>query len=307
MPAEAATPLSLFAAIFVVFMAFIAKNGIFYAGLRHWLFAIPLLAIFAAVCSALLLRSRYLWLRALPVLAILWIAVTVLPQRRIWEYHNIIAGGSAEAWRSFDNESVDLGQRSNELVDYVKTHISPTQPILAYWTFKQQLDANGIHDWDPTPDQVGDGHITGWMLVRAPSLPVNNWHGAEILRNLTPTDRRGDLLIYHGTFYLPQLAAGTLTWNAFRLLEEKGGDPKLAESYFQRAVKLNPEIVPAWIELGNFALRRHQRDQALNLYQQALLNETHSPDVRADIAKQIALVKNSTSKEIPPMRSPAEE
>jgi tetratricopeptide (TPR) repeat protein len=304
-PREIALPLSLYAAMLFFFMAFIAKNGIFYAGLRHWLFAVPLLAIAAAVCLVTAFQARQLWLRVIPVIAILWIAIDVLPQRRIWEYHNAIAGGSAEAWRNFDNESVDLGQRTGELIAFAKANISPAEPILNYWSLREQLDAGGIHEWDPTPDQVGDGHITGWLIYRASSLPVNNWHNVELLRNIAPTARRGNAFFYHGTFFLPKIAAGTLNWNAFRLLEEKGGDRKLAESYFQRVVKLNPEAVPAWIELANFALERNQREQSLDLYQQAFVNEKHNPDVRADIARQIDLVKaNPTA---PPMRNPSKE
>jgi len=307
LPRELAEPLSLFAIVMLLFMAFIAQNGIFYAGLRHWLFAVPLLAVIAAVVAMQMLESGKLWVRAVPVLLVVWIAVNVLPQRRIWEYHNALAGGSEEAWRTFDNESVDLGQRSGELIAFAKANISPAEPIINYWVLQEHLKAEGIKDWDPTPDQVGDGHITGWMIVRASSLPVNDWHTVEAMRTVTPTARFGNVFLYHGTFFLPQAAAGILNWNAFRLMEEKGGDRKLAEKYFQRAVQLNAEAVSAWIELGNFALERHERAAALQDFENALKNEKHDADVRADIVRQIEIVRNSTTDEIPPMRNPSKE
>ena len=111
------------------FMLFIAHNGIFYAGLRHWLFVVPLLAVCAAVGAWFLWRSPIVWRRAVAVAAMLWIAVTVLPQRRIWEYHNVLAGGSQNAWQSFDNESVDLGQRTPEFIAFYKSHIAPA-PVM---------------------------------------------------------------------------------------------------------------------------------------------------------------------------------
>ena len=89
LPIPVALPLAGFAGMAAFFMLFIAHNGIFYAGLRHWLFVVPLLAVCAAAGAWFLWRSPVLWWRALPLAAILWIAVTVLPQRRIWEYHNL--------------------------------------------------------------------------------------------------------------------------------------------------------------------------------------------------------------------------
>jgi hypothetical protein len=307
LPVELAWPLSLFAGVLLLFMGFIAENGIFYAGLRHWLFAVPLLAVIAAVFASQMLGSDKVWLRAIPVAMILWIAVAILPERRIWEYHNAFAGGSAEAWRKFDNESVDLGQRSGEFIQYAKANISPAEPIVNYWMLKEHMMAEGVHDWDPTPDQVGDGHITGWMVWRASSLPVNNWHEVESMRDIAPTARFGNVFLYHGTFYLPAVAAGTLNWNAARLMEEKGGDRKLAERYLMRVVQLDPEAVSAWVELGNFALERHEKQAALEDYARALNNEKHDPDVRADIERQIAVVKASTSPDIAPMRNPNKE
>jgi hypothetical protein len=47
-PVETEIPLAGFVAMAAFFLLFIAHNGIFYAGLRHWLFAVPLLAVCAA-------------------------------------------------------------------------------------------------------------------------------------------------------------------------------------------------------------------------------------------------------------------
>lgn len=306
-PSGAGAAAGWFAGVFLLFMAFIALNGIFYAGLRHWLFSVPLLAVIAACLASQMMASKNIWVRVLPASLILWIAADVLPQRRIWEYHNTIAGGSGEAWRQFENESVDLGQRSNELVAYAKEHISPAEPIIGYWTLKQHLKAEGIHPWEPLPEQVGDGHITGWMVVRGSSMPVDHWKHVEAMQKAVPVARFGDAFIYHNTFYLPTVASGILTRNAMRLLEIKGGDRKLAERYLQRAVELDAESSGSWIELANFALERHERDKALKLFESALANEKDDEDVRVDIRKQIALIKSNPTGEIPAMRNPNKE
>jgi hypothetical protein len=92
LPLPVGVALAGFAGMAVFFMLFIAHNGIFYAGLRHWLFVVPLLAVCAAVGAWHLWRSPALGWRAVPLVAIVLTAVTVLPQRRIWEYHNLLAG-----------------------------------------------------------------------------------------------------------------------------------------------------------------------------------------------------------------------
>ena len=130
-----------FAGMAFFFMLFIAHNGIFYAGLRHWLFAVPLLAVCAAAGMWYLGRSPSLVWRAVAVVAILGIAVTVLPQRRIWEYHNVFAGGAHDAWLGFDNESVDLGQRTPELIAFYKRNISPAPVMVGYMALREQLTA----------------------------------------------------------------------------------------------------------------------------------------------------------------------
>ncbi|AFL89862.1 hypothetical protein Terro_3648 [Terriglobus roseus DSM 18391] len=303
-PGDIARPLSVFFAMLIFFMTFIAKNGIFYAGLRHWLFAVPLLAIFAACTVMLCLQQRSLWLRAVPLAALVLIAVPTLPQRRIWEYHNILAGGSGNAWRYFDNESIDLGQRSDEIAAFYKTTMAPTDPLYGYWTVREQMKAQGIHEWEPTPEQVADGYVTGWFVNRAPWLPEQNWKHIEIFRNVTPTARVGNVFFYKGRFYLPFVAGGVINRQAFRLLQEKDGDRARAEAYFKRGVQLDTEATGAFIELGNFALLRKDKDGALAQYRAAVNAEKESETVRQAIRDHIRTVEAHSIGEVAPMRRP---
>jgi hypothetical protein len=304
---ETATPLSALCLIGFVFMAFLAINGIFYAGLRHFLFIIPLLAIVAAVGVAFCLERREAWVRALPVVAVMWIAVTVLPQRRIWEYHNAFAGGSENAWRKFDNESVDLGQRTGELIAFDKAHIAPDELLVGYWALREQMKAAGVKQWEPSPAEVATGHLTGWFCLRAPSTAEQNWEEVESLRVVTPTAKLGNLLLYHGTFYLPRMAAGILSFDSFLMLEQQGADKKLIEKYLMQAIALDPKSMRVAFELGNFAVIRKDRDKALQWYELAQKNAADSPALVADIGRQIELVKTKPLAEIVPMRNPANE
>jgi hypothetical protein len=194
---------------------------VFYAGVRYWLFTIPLLAIAAAVCVDVSLRNGRLWVRGLPAIALLLIAVDVLPQKRPWEYHNSLGGGTKNAWRYFNNESVDLGQRGDEIIDFAKAHVSPDEPLINYWMLRQQMKAEKLKEWQPTPEQVGDGYVTGWLLIGAQGLPVHDWYGMPALREAQPVERRGNVLIYHGRFYLPKYASRVMSNEAHRLLDGK--------------------------------------------------------------------------------------
>lgn len=307
LPRMTALPLTVFVAMLIFFMAFIAKNGVFYAGVRHWLFAIPLLAVPAAVCLAWCVSQRQRWLHAVPAVALLLIAVPVLPQRRIWEYHNVLAGGSYNAWKNFDNESVDLGQRSDELMTYFQQHISPAEPFWAYWSLRQQETLAGLHPWRPTPEQVADGHLTGWFVFRMSGLADRNWQNIEVFRDVQPTSRIGNAAIYRGTFYLPKVAGGILIGEGMHELDVQNGDMVKAELYLKRGVAMNPETPNALIELGNFALRRKDKPEALRLYRAAVVAEKDSAQVRQLIAEHIALVEQHPIGEVAAMRRPSLE
>ena len=304
---KTAEPLAVLCVVGLFFMIFIARNGIFYAGLRHFLFVVPLMAVIAAACVTFLLGRRALWVRVLPVLALLSIAVTVLPQRRIWEYHNALAGGSEHAWEKFNNESVDLGQRSGELLAFYKAKIAPGEPLINYLVFEEESKAAGLSRWEPKPEEVANGNITGWICARAPTLAERDWYAMPALRNVQPAARFGNLLIFHGTFYLPRVAAGALSRRAMRMIYVENGDRKLAEQYLASAISLDPKATSVAVELGNFSIGRKDRGKALEWYRLAWKDADTSPDLRTDIQRQIDLTSDAAPDQLKPMRNPSLE
>ncbi len=304
---ETQWPLIALGVIGICFMVFIGLNGVYYAGLRHWLFAVPVMAVFGGVFLVYGWRmgdgvsNRVGWI------ALVVIAISVLPQRRIWEYHNELVGGSANAWKYFDNESVDLGQRSRELIAYYKSHMAPDEPLMGYWTSEEEEKAGGYKEWDPKPEEVGDGHIKGWVVARGSSTAARLWLHAEALRDATPVQRFGSLLIYHGTFYMPTVAGGILAHKASleMEMEKPKADMKMVEGLLLRVAALNPESPRAHVLLGNFALERGERVIAVEWYKKAL------PQVDAqtgnDIRAQIARVEKAPPGKVAPLRDPFQE
>jgi hypothetical protein len=308
LPVETALPLAAFAGMAVFFLLFIAHNGIFYAGLRHWLFAVPLLAVCAAVGAWFLWRRPNRWVRGLAVAAIVWIALNVLPQRRIWEYHNVFAGGSRNAWKGFDNESVDLGQRTPEFIAFYKSNIAPARVIVGYWALREQLQAGGVKEWEPRPEEVGSGDLNGWLCLRAPDIAQRNWYEMPTMRDVQPTARFGNLLLYHGDFALPRLAASYLRFRALFYIDKAGEDKKLLEQYLLRSIALDPTSAIAAIELGNFALGRRETEQALHWYELARKDAADEPDILLDVEHQIALIRSSPpGAVVAPLRNPGKE
>ena len=100
------------------------------------------------------------------------------------------------------------------------------------------------------------------------------------------------------------MAGGILNGQAFRLLQEKGGDRTKAEAYLKRGVQLNPEATGAFIELGNFALLRKDKDGALAHYRAAVKAEKDSETVRQAIRDHIRTVEAHPVGEVAPMRRP---
>jgi hypothetical protein len=307
LPADVALPLTAFAGMAAFFMLFIAHNGIFYAGLRHWLFVVPLLAVCAAVGTWFLLRSPIVWWRAVAVAGLLWIAVTVLPQRRIWEYHNVLAGGSQNAWQSFDNESVDLGQRTPEFIAFYKSHIAPAPVMIHYYALHEQLQAAGVKLWEPKPEEVGNGDLNGWLCLRAPAIALRDWHDMPTMRSVQPTARFGNLLLYHGDFQLPRVAASILRFRALHTMDQAGTDQKLIEQNLLRSIALDPDSAPVAIELGNFALRRGETKKALDWYALAQKDAAQEPDILMDVEQQIQRVKTAPPGTVSALRNPAKE
>jgi hypothetical protein len=76
-----------------------------------------------------------------------------------------------------------------------------------------------------------------------------------------------------------------------------------------KAAALDPSSAIAAIELGNFALGRHETEQALHWYELARNDAAvENPDVVAVVEQQIQVVRSAPSgMASPPLRNPVKE
>ena len=133
----------------------ILPDGI-WGGVRH---ALPVLAGLGVVAGGALAvamqrRSRVL-LAGVAGLYLLAAAMT-LREPRLWEYHNELAGGSANAYCYFGNEGLDLGQRFHEIRAFHDRVIAPSgEPVYnSYWMGEEQIRAAGAEAYVSKPISV---------------------------------------------------------------------------------------------------------------------------------------------------------
>jgi hypothetical protein len=298
-------PLLAFLAAGLFFLGFVCLEGVPYAGVRHLLFLIPIAALFSGVAleRMFLGRSRLVWMLAIATL--LAVCVSSLPQRRIWEYHNLLAGGSGNAWKYFNNESVDIGQRSTELIAFYKSHVTDRDAHVGYWVSDVVLKSASIPTVEFDFDKPISAEVSGWFFMEATNLSPHHRYDLAALREATPAARFGNLMIYHGTYHLPGYVAGAMHWRAYQLTYLGSPDPVKAEALLRRVIELEPHSYTVRIELANFALKRQDVPAALTWYRTAL--EDAPPQYRNNIAEQIAKLAANAPSEVPPLHNPALE
>jgi len=302
-------PLTVLLASLVCFLL-VLRSGATYGGVRHALPAIPLIAVLAGIASDFALASTTGTPKLIVGLAFLLASVSALPVMRPWEYFNEIVGGPARGYLYFDDEGADLGQRSKELAGYYTHTIQATGdvPLLMYQIQRTERLARKI-DWlgrDLTRDETRMNSIVFQGTVFAPSTRLGRrlWWNADALRASTPVARFGNLFIFRGNFDLSGSLARTLY--ASGVYKEYAEKPDLAaaEHLFAESVQADPGAFFVYIELGNLALKRGSREEALRAYKEALSRAPDERMARQPIEDQIARFSAENPGQIPILRNP---
>jgi tetratricopeptide (TPR) repeat protein len=288
----------------------VLATGATYAGIRHALPVVALLAIFAGLFVERALQSSSRSVKAVLVAAYVFACVSALPVLRPWEYFNEFVGGSENAYKYFGDEGVDLGQRSKELVGYYRKFLKPDGAMadVLYDTSEEELKGRDVEylgrdkERDlkriSLPERSGTIFAGPWTLVRSPiwDLPA--------FREATPVARFGNLFVYRGTFHLPGLPAAALYWRGVEKVYADKPDEKAAEEAFRQSEKLDASVYFVHIELGNLLLKRGEREEALREYSEALKDAPEDTLIRKPIEEQIKRMTQQADGKIPPLRNP---
>lgn len=287
-----------------------------YGGIRH---ALPLLLLLATLAGA---AVAWAWARrsqsvGLVVAALFTVALAMtLPEPRAWEYHNEFAGGTANAYRQFGNEGLDLGQRFPEMRAFHDRVIRPEgAPMFAdYWFGEEQAIAArmsyrrrilGMED-----DNVAglyEGYFFHAMTDTLPE-PDWGWDPARAFRETRVVARLGFVQVRKGRMVDPLGRAGSMYGTVVEYLYRKNGtDMALVAQRLEEVVQVMPPHVGAGIELGNAYLRLGRRDAALVAYRR-LLGQQKVPLealVRGQLEAQVAqLEAGGDLGRLKPVRNP---
>ena len=297
-------------------MAALVGSGGIWGGVRH---ALPVLAGAAVLAGGAL---AFAWQRrsrpALAGVAALYVAAVAMTVRepRLWEYHNELVHGSANGYRYFSNEGLDLGQRFAEVRAFHDRVIAPSgEPLYVdYWMGEQQIRAAGLkyrRRVESLDDTNVAGVYSGWFvypMIETLPWPQWDWDPAVVFKDMRLVARFGFVGIWHGTMRRPQTRADSLADRVNDYIyKENGDDWALVAARLEEVVAQLPMKVDAGVELGNAYLRLGRRDAALAAYRRLLEQDKVPVDpmlarqLQAHI-DQVAATTNLAA--VAPMRNP---
>jgi tetratricopeptide (TPR) repeat protein len=297
------------------FIATLATSHSFYAGVRHALPAYPALALFAGALAAIAVRQKSPVWKTLVAASAAWAIVSAVPVPRPWEYHNALAGGTSRAYLHFSDEGIDLGLRIKDLAAYYHRVLEPRGELpnyIGYLPSDEELVARGIHTidekWDSGELPDNSSTIQGTLIVEAIEVNSLLQNGLGPLTRIEPTERIGNLLIYRGSFDLPDWRALRLFFRGRTALFSPKGGPAKALPLFQQAVEFNPQFYPAWIELGNLQAQRAEREVAIHAFEQALASLPQVGAFRTVLIDHLAQLRSAPDvTQVRPVRDPFDE
>lgn len=296
-------------------VALMGSDGI-WGGVRH---ALPVLVGLAVVGGGALglawqRRSRPM-LAGVAVLYVLAAGMT-LREPRLWEYHNELVGGSANGYRYFANEGLDLGQRFHEIRAFHDRVIAPSgEPMYNnYWMGEEQVRAAKLRFRKPV-ESLADtnlaGHYRGWFIYPMTDTlawPQWDWDPQVVFKDMKLVARFGYVSIWHGELNRPQTRAGALFSRVSDYIyKDNGSDWKLVSDRLEEVVAQLPAKVDAGVELGNAYLRQGRRGEAIVAYRGLLTQDKVpvEPSIAAQLKAQIAKIEAAPEDAVvAPMRNP---
>ena len=291
---------------------FVLRSGATYAGIRHALPAVLLLAVLAGLAAAASFQTTLLSPKIFTVLAFVMAGVSALPASRAWEYFNEIVD-QQNAYLYFSDESVDMGQRGKELARYVNEQVKATGDVayISYLVPPAQRRAMGL-DWlgrDFQRDQarLASPTFSGTILIGGQFLSKRWWWDIPSLRSANPVARFGNLFVYQGTFDLRGRIARDLYRTALDKIFSQTPDLQMAEQLLQRSIEADPKAFYVYIELGNLYLQQASLQKAEDSYRLALQYSPPVSEIRQPIENQLQHVATRSLSEIGPLRDPGLE
>jgi len=300
-------------ALAALLLLILANSNAEWAGVRHALIVCIVLAVMAGFGVRHLLGLQPSWLGAATLAVVIAACVPALVVNRPWEYHNALGGGTKGAYHYFRNDGVDVGQRDKEIADYCARKLAAGEvPWVQYVPSFMKPDLIDYRHVslraldDPLGEELPPATVTGTILISGTDTAPAIWYDNKALREAQPVDRMGTMLVYRGTYYLPNIRAGAIFDRARTLFE--GSKPDLAriESLLKEGLALKSNDFSAWMMMGNLHLLRGERAEALAAYVKARDHTPPSP-FRKLFEEQLRRVASEPPGSVKAMRDPGME
>lgn len=301
-------------ALAVFLLVILSRSNAEWAGVRHAMVVCIAMAIIAGFGVKYLLGLRRRWIGITSLAVIVAACMPALVVERPWEYHNILGGGTKNAYRYFRNDGIDVGQRDKEIANYCQSKLAPSGevPWVGYTPSFMKPDLIDYRHIklralnDPLGEEFPPATITGTILISGTDTAPAIWSDNRALREAQAVDRIGTILVYRGTYYLPNIRAGALFDKARALFEESNPDLGRIDSLLKEGLALKSNDFSAWMMMGNLHLLRGEREEALAAYQKARDNTPPSP-FRTLFEEQVRRVANEPPGTVKLMRDPGIE
>lgn len=304
-------------------VALLGSEGI-WGGIRH---AMPLVVVLsipagAAVSQVWALRARTLESGArMSVIALLLVGAVVMTisEKRAWEYHNELVGGSDGAWEYFGNEGLDLGQRFGELRAFHDRVVKPSgEPLYSnYWVGEEQMRAASFN-YRRRVESLDDTNVEGlydgyYIYTRSDHRPWPSWDWDPkvVFKGLQPVAQFGFAEVWHGRQVLPRTRAGSMGGKVFDYVyKDNGDDWMLVAQRLEEVAKYFPQSASTAIELGNAYVRMGNGPAAIRAFRRPLDQGKAPVDarIREQMEAQIKQIEAGTDlSKLKPLRNPEME
>jgi hypothetical protein len=297
-----------------VWLIVLVRSNANYAGVRHALTVYFVMAVLFGFAMRFLLQLDRRAVGVAVLGLILGVCTPALIVERPWEYHNILAGGTGQAYRYFRNDGIDIGQRDKEIAEYCRRKLEPAGevPYVGYYPSLIKPDLVSYRHAklkaldNPSGEEFPPATVSGTLLVHASGAAPAIWSDHKALREAQPVDRMGNVLVYRGAYYLPNIRADALFDRAAMLFDEPNPDFPRIESLLKEGLSLRSNDFSGWMMLGNLHLLRGEREQALTAYRKARDSTPPSP-FRTLFEEQVTKVSSQPLDSVKPMRDPGIE
>jgi tetratricopeptide (TPR) repeat protein len=162
--------------------------------------------------------------------------------------------------------------------------------------------------WKAQPETDTSDVVTGTIIVSA--CYVQDRPLSDLIADYSPllatkpVQRFGNLLIFRGTFVLPNPRASRLFYRALDAEYSESPDLAKAEMLLSRSLEAKPKVYSRWIELGNILIQLGKREEAVRAYQNAGLYAPEGDEIIVPLNQQVQRVLREDLKSLPPLRNP---